>query len=164
MPYSPALVANAVIHRAKERGRSLDHMQVQKLVFFMHAWSLALKGQSMLSERPEAWPYGPVFTSLYHRLKGFGARKIDVLLEEYFPPTGQLTPLIPNYADAEFWSMVDQVLSRYGHFSALQLSELTHDTGGPWERTRQAQQVTIDDQLIREHFTKQLQHGNPASA
>ena len=40
MPYSPAIVANAVLYRAKQRGIRISHLKLQKLIFFIHAWRL----------------------------------------------------------------------------------------------------------------------------
>ncbi|WP_431262339.1 hypothetical protein ACQ859_19575 [Roseateles chitinivorans] len=54
MSYAPALVANAFVYRGKQAGRKFGHLEVQKFVFFIHAWTLTLLGQSVVSERPEA--------------------------------------------------------------------------------------------------------------
>ncbi|WP_082938191.1 type II toxin-antitoxin system antitoxin SocA domain-containing protein [Mitsuaria sp. 7] len=72
MPYSPALVANAVLYRAKQRGFHVSHLKLQKLVFFTHAWRLALHNRAAVEERPEAWEHGPIFSTLYHRLRAPG--------------------------------------------------------------------------------------------
>lgn len=162
MACPPSLVANAVIYRASQAGRQFDHMQVHKLVFFVHAWSLALYNESLVAQKPEAWTYGPVFSSLYHRLKQYGASYIDKLLPEMHAETGQFVPLIPHLSDQRLWGLVDQVLSRYGQFSALQLSALTHEANGPWEITRNANRSLIDDDLIRNQFVQKLPNGSAA--
>ena len=72
MPHPAVIVANAVLYRAKLRGLAISHLKLQKLVFFTHAWRLAVHGVPAVDERPEAWEYGPVFNSLYYRLKGSG--------------------------------------------------------------------------------------------
>ena len=81
MPYPPAIVANAVLYRARQRGLPISHLKLQKLVFFTHAWCLAIDGSPAVDERPEAWEYGPVFNSLYHRLKGCGHEAIKAFIE-----------------------------------------------------------------------------------
>jgi uncharacterized phage-associated protein len=154
--YSPSLVANAFLYKAKQAGVPLSHMKLQKLVFFVHAWSLALHQESMVTERPEAWPYGPVFDGLYHELKGYGSRNIDGYLMQMNPQTGERQSMVPQFQDATFWGLLDQVWQRYSSFSAMQLSALTHEAGGPWQHARQRGAGWLDDQQVASHYRAQL--------
>lgn len=157
MSYSAALVANAFLYRAAQAGRRLGHLEVQKFVFFLHAWTLTLLGRSFVSERPEAWQYGPLFSSLYYRLRPFEKKPIE-LLPEFQPETGELVPLIPNRNDRLLWFYVDQVLDRYGKFSPDELSAIAHQRGGPWEEARKAKVAVMSDELIRKHFAEKVVH------
>jgi len=156
MSYSPRVVANALLRRAKERGVKLTHMKLQKLVFFMHAWSLALNDKLLLKEKPAAWPYGPVFDTLYHDLKSFGSNPIDSLLTELNPVTGNVTAMVPSPTDGSFWKLLDSVWDRYSVFSAMQLSALTHEAGGPWDKARRGQTGDIPDDWIKSHYKAKL--------
>lgn len=158
--YSPSLVANAFLYKARNSGAQVSHMKLQKLVFFMHAWSLASTGSSYVSERPEAWTYGPVFDSLYHELKSFGSRDVDAFLTQMNPAAGERQPMIPVLSDTEFWNLLNQVWDRYSPLSALQLSALTHEAGSPWEKARQTKSGWIRDELVRDYYRPQLQHVN----
>ena len=131
-------------------------MKLQKLVFFVHAWSLALKDSSVLTEPPEAWQYGPVFSSLYHELKAYGSSDISAVLQEFNPATGRLAALVPNQSDTDFWRLFERVWERYGRFSALQLSALTHESGSPWEHARQNQMLQMPNHLVAEYYRKKL--------
>ncbi|MCI1012241.1 DUF4065 domain-containing protein [Herbaspirillum sp. C7C2] len=133
-------------------------MKLQKLVFFIHAWSLVSVGSSYVGERPEAWPYGPVFDSLYHELKNFGSSDINTYLTQMNPQTGERQALMPIASDQAFWSLLNQVWDRYGYFSALQLSALTHEPGGPWEQARQNNLGWLSDDAIRNHYGRQIQN------
>lgn len=157
MSYAPALVANAFVYRGNQAGRKFGHLEIQKFVFFIHAWTLTLLGQSVVSERPEAWEHGPLFSSLYYRLREFEARAIE-LLPEFEPETCKFVPLIPSRDDEQFWSYVDEVLENYGEFSALELSALGRERGGPWEETRNDKLALMDDEVIRKHFAKKISH------
>ena len=154
--YTPSLVANAFLYKARQSGAQMSHMKLQKLVFFMHAWSLAALGKSFVAETPEAWPYGPVFGTLYHELKTYGSRNIDSYLLQINARTGHLEAQIPVLKDQAFWGLVDQVWDRYGSLSALQLSALTHEPGGPWEKARLGH-VPLSNEIIRDHYRVQLQ-------
>jgi uncharacterized phage-associated protein len=154
--YTPSLVANAFIQKALQTGVPVSHMKVQKLVFFVHAWSLALHGQSMIAEKPEAWTYGPVFDSLYHELKSYGYRNIDAYLTQMNPQTGQRQSMVPQFSDSAFWSLLQQVWDRYSKFSATQLSAMTHEAGGPWQMARQLGSGWLDDVQVQNYYRAQL--------
>lgn len=164
MAYDPAIVANAVLWITKERGLSVDHMKLQKLVFFVHAWSLALHGESVVDERPEAWTYGPVFDSLYQRLKGYGRAPIDAYVPTFNPVNGTHVAMVPDRQDSKTWDMVKQVVDRYGSFNALQLSALSHEPGGPWEVTRSQKASQIPNDLITSFYRQKLPPPNATAS
>ncbi|WP_431102364.1 Panacea domain-containing protein [Roseateles noduli] len=157
MPYSPAIVANAVLYRAKQRGIRISHLKLQKLIFFIHAWRLALQGLPAVDERPEAWEYGPVFETLFHRLKNLGHEAICQYIETVEARTNAYQALMPSIEDAAFWRILDQVMDRYGGLSASQLSTLGHEPGGPWSTARAAKQAVIPDDSIRSFYREKLQ-------
>ena len=113
-----------------------------------------------MSEKPQAWPYGPVFETLYHELKGFGSQDIDSYLVQMNTETGERQALVPVFADVDFWGLLDQVWDRYSGFSALQLSALTHESGGPWEQARRTNAGWLPDDIVRDHYRPQIQHVN----
>jgi len=158
--YEPDVIANAVIYLARQTGvpapRSLTHMKLQKLVFFVHAWGLALHDQSPLSERPQAWEYGPVFDSLYHVLKSYGSRPVDEYLTKMNPATGQRQAMIPTRNDRTFWNLLEQVCTQYGNLSALQLSDLSHEPDGPWEKARAMHNGWLDDAEVAAFYREKL--------
>lgn len=159
--YSPSLVANAFLMKAGQSGVQITHMKLQKLVFFLHAWALALHGGTPLAERPEAWPYGPVFDSLYHELKGFGSGPINQYLLQMDPNTGERKPMIPQYEDNVFWVLLGQVWERYKDLSAMQLSTLTHEPGGPWDIARKENHGWLKDDIVRNYYGAQLSAQQP---
>lgn len=154
--YSPSLIANAFLMKAREKGVPISHMKLQKLVFFLHAWGLALHGSSPVTERPEAWQYGPVFDTLYHELKGFGSNTINQYLVQMDPRTGERKPMVPQYEDAAFWLLLGQVWERYKDLSAMDLSALTHQAGGPWEAARRGNHGWLNDDDVRAYYGAQL--------
>jgi len=150
--YEPVLVANSLILMARETGvpspRSLTHMKLQKLVYFVHAWGLALHGQSPLSERPQAWEYGPIFESLYHVLKNYGSHPVKEYLVTMNPATGRREAMMPSRKNREFWNLLEQVCAQYGNLSALQLSDLSHEVDSPWEMARAMCNGWLDDEQV----------------
>lgn len=157
MSYPTFVVANAILHRAHERGVSINHLKLQKLVFFTHAWLLALHGVPAVNERPEAWEYGPVFDGLFHRFKDRGGEAIREFIVFADATINAFRAPMPSHEDKTFWRVLDQVMGRYARFDDNQLSTLAHESGGPWEQARRAKQAFIPDESIREHFRRKLQ-------
>jgi len=60
MQTQPTLaVANYLIGKAQSEGRSITPMQLIKLVYIAHGWTLGLYDQPLIGEQVEAWTYGP---------------------------------------------------------------------------------------------------------
>lgn len=125
-------------------------MKLQKLVFFLHGWMLAIHDNEATYETFEVWPYGPVLPDLYDATKRFGALNINSYLPEY--AKGQYVTQVVGPADKNFHSVFDQVWENYIGINALSLSTMTHQPGTPWEKAKQAKSPTISNQQIREYF------------
>lgn len=122
--YPPIAVANEFIDLSP---RGLDHMKVQKLVYYAQGYALAL-GFELTNEQPQVWKLGPVFKSLYFELKYHGEDPITSPEEDEI--LGK--PLIIRRSDIEAHDIVDQVWRKFKRYTALQLSDLTHRKGTPW--------------------------------
>lgn len=108
----------------KEETRSVTPMQLLKLVYLCHAWTLGLLGRPLVREPVQAWKYGPVFPGLYHAIKDFRSAPV---------------PYVPGAASVDLdeseQSIVDQVCAGYGTWTGIELSRLTHKVGSPWYLT-----------------------------
>ena len=118
-------------------------MQVIKLVYISHGWMLGLLDQPLIFETVEAWQYGPVVRSLYRRYRKYRANPIA---ESGAPHDGQLDP--------EQCSLVDQVWQKYGPFSGIQLSRLTHQSGTPWDIAWRSGMSIIPNELIQDYYRR----------
>src|SRR5947207_6082839 len=72
MPYTSKAVANYFLDLAENNGKTVDPLQIQKLVYFSQGWHLALTDRSLIKEIIQAWPYGPVIPALFHEFKRWG--------------------------------------------------------------------------------------------
>ena len=150
-------LANEFLRRPS--GGKLTQMQLQKLVYISHGWSLALLDRALTTEEPEAWDYGPVYSDLYDHTKLFGSAPIgreitsdDDEPARFFGRTGTAKPY-RAVLDSEESSIVEQVWRRYGSLSGAALSRLTHKPNTPWSQTyRQGNNTVISNDLIQNHF------------
>lgn len=151
----PTWVANSFLLRAREQKvGDVDPLKLQKLVYCFHGWHMAVTGSPALGERFEAWPHGPVLSSLYHQFKNFRWNPITSLALDVDPKTGDEEALYVSTADRGFYKIFDSVWERYKNLSGQDLSNLTHAKGTPWSYARANGLQYIPDNLIQDHFVK----------
>jgi len=158
----------AIANEFLRRGIPLTQMQLQKLVYLSHGWTLGLTGQPLTAEQPEAWDYGPVYTDLYDHTKLFGRAPIarEVTPDDDEPARffgrsrGHAKPYHAQLNPTER-SIVDQVWARYGRLSGAQLSTLTHQPGTPWTQVYDGgRNRVIPNEVIMAHYSELAQRAN----
>ncbi|XVV11069.1 Panacea domain-containing protein [Actinoplanes sp. CA-131856] len=113
-------VATVIISRS---GPWIDAMSLQKLLYYVQAWHLAITDEPLFAEVIEAWKDGPVVPQVRQARRDRETRRArtqaagDIALEE------------------EDSHLIDLVLATYGKMSAEELSALTH-IEAPWQEAR----------------------------
>lgn len=140
-------VANRFLRLAKAEGKGLTPMQVLKLVYIAHGWSLGIQGRALIDHPVQAWQYGPVIPQLYRAMKGYGGGFVTENLAE---------PETPEHLDARATQLIDDVYRLYGHLTGIQLSRITHADNTPWSLTYRpdAQGEVIPPDLIADHYRR----------
>lgn len=149
--HPPLAVANAVLDEAMRQNKSLTIMQLLKLVYIAHGWSLGLLGEPLVSEQPEAWQHGPVFPAVYRAFRKFGSGPITAKAATPFGPMADAS-LTPQQAD-----IIRSVVHGYGHMHAFTLSNITHQPDTPWSQAYKGglgSSSEIPNGLIADHYRK----------
>jgi uncharacterized phage-associated protein len=120
-------VARFLVHLAANSDEPdyLTNLRLQKLLYYVQAWSLVMRKQAMFGERIEAWVHGPVVREVYAAYANNGGRVIlpeDIGEEEF------------GLTDEER-SFVGSVWESYKGYSASKLREMTHEED-PWVNAR----------------------------
>lgn len=128
-------LANGIIDRhGKEL--SVTNMKVNKLVYFAYAFFLRGSGP-LFDDDIEAWQYGPVVPAVYHSFKHCSSSVIAEPTSRVYPDTAA--------------HVADAVCRIYGHLTAWDLMELSHDSRGAWAHVmadpNRSQLITDDDIL-----------------
>lgn len=145
MLYSAARIANAFLELAKQRGKQLTNMQLQKLVYIAHGFYLALFDEPLFYNEVKAWDWGPVIPKLYKALRRYGAGVVTELI-----PIDE-----PQELDSRAMSVLKQVWTAYGPYSGPQLSTITHQEDTPWRETYEKDKYgIIPNELIAAHYKK----------
>jgi uncharacterized phage-associated protein len=111
-------VASVILSRS---GQWLDAMTLQKLLYYVQAWHLAVTDEPVFSDRFKAWRDGPVVPQVWHERRERHTRRPELQNEV------QLDEVTSD--------IVDAVLAAYGSMSGDQLSALTH-VEQPWVAAR----------------------------
>lgn len=149
--YDVLTVADAILKIAKSKGKSLTPMQLVKLTYIAHGWSLGLRNKDLFQNKIEAWQYGPVIPDLYHATKAYGRNPIP-LSAVGNPEDIRVTP--------DDLAFLKAVFNKYGHLDGITLSYLTHKVGTPWTKVYSPgiRNIEIPDHLIAQHY-KELANG-----
>lgn len=137
-------VANRFLTLARDRGETLTPMQILKLVYIAHGWTLGLYHRPLINDDIQAWQYGPVIPRLYSALRHFRSQPVN-----HVPGVNQTELLQPQDEN-----IIGQVFGLYGHMSGPALSRLTHSEGTPWHLTYQPAVfgIAIPDDIIEDHY------------
>jgi len=135
MPAWSPEIANEFIRLAANDGRAFDQIQLQKLVYIAHGWRLAISGQPLTGDRPEAWEFGPVYRRLADALAPFGVDPVahELSCWDPFERTAISTSNVSTL-DEDERDVIVRIYHDYGKFSGPQLSNLTRRGSAPWKR------------------------------
>ena len=146
-------VANALIAKSHSVSSPISHMKLQKLVYFAFGWYGAITKQNLFEDEIQAWKFGPVVPDLYHRFKLYYLNPIP--LNHFFASGSRLNP--------ELLPLINKIWEVYGHFSAEELVNKTHEVGTPWHQawfsphnSYGSSNIAIDKASIRQHFEQLL--------
>ena len=160
MPAWSPEIANEFIRLAAADGQAFDQMQLQKLVYIAHGWALAMTGEPLTGDRPEAWDFGPMYRRLADALAGYGRHPVTRII-----PSGAALSSEVRTENDRTWSelepmeceLIARIAKDYGVFSSSQLSALTRGDDAPWAsvfgagegRFRDIPHALIRDQFVR---------------
>ena len=159
--YTSTQIANEFL-RLPGAAQRLTQMQLQKLAYIANGWNLAINGEPLIAEDPQAWSLGPVYRNLYEHTQTFGSAPIG----------RQLTPkdhrIIANYYESEGNDLsapyaaalsesekqiIENVWARYGSMSGSRLSSMTHEPNTPWYKAfRRGKNTPLRKDEIMEHY------------
>jgi uncharacterized phage-associated protein len=131
MPVQPIAAANEILARFGG-GSGIDHMKLQKLLYFANGWCLGLTGQPLVVDRPQVWRYGPVFRWVYNAFSRYG--NSPILQPAAGNPFGGEPARLTPEEYGQVGPFLQWIWGEYGGRTGAQLSDETHAPGTPWQR------------------------------
>ena len=123
MSYIASTIAGYFIEKSNKEQQQLSVLQLIKLVYISHGWNLALYDTPLISDRIEAWKYGPSIPSLHHLFDGMGLQKDDVVSST----VGEVSCIREEHV-----RLLNKVYVKYGQITGRELSDLMHEEDTPW--------------------------------
>lgn len=112
-----------VVSFVLEKYDELTTMKLQKLMYYIQAWSLVWDEKPMFKEDFQAWANGPVCVELFKKHQG-----------RFVVNSDDFEKIPPNFSKSEL-ETIEAVLDFYGKEDPHWLSELTHSED-PWIEAR----------------------------
>jgi len=154
MPYSAPIIAYDFVVRGIKESNPVTQMKLQKLVFFAHGLHLAKYEQPLVTERFQAWKYGPVVPAIYHEYKLYGSAPI--LDTDYLSLFGEGDKYAEEIKtlDETARKAIEITWEGLKDANAIQLSNWTHKEGSPWANHYIAgvSDIVIPNDEIKQYF------------
>lgn len=133
-----------------------SHLKLQKLLYFCYAEFLKRTGTKLFDDSIVAFKYGPVVEDVFFKYRSYGSSIIDYKEDELFTIHAIDAAVTPSFIKLESsiqgrvaLSCILDVLKKYKSYSATELVEITHKSGGPWSKVfKPGLNVEISDDLI----------------
>lgn len=143
------MVSKYVIKTLKEQNKEINHLKLQKILYYIQAWNLALLNKPLFEEDFEAWLHGPVIRKVWDEYKGH-----SVLIGEL--PEQNENINVKFTEDQE--DVIEDVIDAYGDKSGYYLEALTHQEY-PWKNARKQGENTIIKKEEMKKYYRNLYYG-----
>jgi uncharacterized phage-associated protein len=156
--YEARKICNFIIARYGARSSDLTNLRLNKLLYFIHGWSLTSRAQGLVRNHFLAWQHGPVIRPVYDAFKEYGDNSITRLAEYLDYATGQNKILGYDDISVADADTITRVFESYNRYTTGELYDLAHEPSGPWDIVYRACQADkrmsprIPNELIKAHF------------
>ena len=141
--YSCFDIADYFLKKAQEEEQGIDPMKLLKLTYIAHGYNLGFFDKPLFSNQVQAWKYGTVIPDLYHVIKRFGEGSVN-------------SEVVNLYKEKDVKDdqkkLLDFVWNAYKPYSGLDLSDLTHQKGTPWDSTPKTHNSVISEVTIKKYY------------
>lgn len=136
-----------VLHKAGEAGiADMNLTKLQKLLYICDGIMLSY-GENLINEHARAWNYGPVYPKVYKWYSKHRGKVFNLPLDSKF---------VQDIESRNCHKVVEKVLSTFGSWTAVQLSDWSHLPGSPWETALSVSggkmNAVIDKDVMKEYF------------
>ncbi len=131
------------------RDWAVTNLEINKILYLAH---MAMLGRSdgtspLVTENFQAWDYGPVLPSVYHRTKAFGNSYVQDVFHAF--------PTINGTVEAD---IIEEAVGALANMRPGQLIANTHWKGGAWAKFYRAgaRGIIIPNDAILEEYRERV--------
>ncbi|MBQ3001214.1 MAG: DUF4065 domain-containing protein [Bacilli bacterium] len=126
------VAAKYIVNKAE-----ITNLSLQKILYYVQMFYMAIYKKHAFNSRCNAWEYGPVFGTIYHKYKRFGK---NIIVDE----------MPENELDKDLKETIDNVLKYFGCYTGIVLKSFTHQET-PWIDAIKSENKIIEKNVIREY-------------
>jgi uncharacterized phage-associated protein len=154
MAYPASLIAYAFVKKGIDEGKFVTQMKLQKMVYFAQGYHLAKYNEPLINENFQAWMFGPVVPEIYQDFKLYGSKLIT-----------DTASFMPSESDKKQYLLNNEAVDSINYtwdvlkdFSAMALSNWTHQPNTPWSKVYDPDQKStpIGNDEIKSYFQRLL--------
>lgn len=142
------LVNDAAHYLCAQSGWKISNLQLQKIIYMADMNFVGQGNGRLVDEDFEAWDYGPVLPSLYHKCKAFGSKSVPQVFWGH-----------RDVSQTSEAAMLDKAWENLRSATPGQLVETTHSSLGAWVRryVAGAKQIKILTQDMVDEYGRRTQ-------
>ena len=111
--------------KSPTEGFQITNKRLQKLLYYIQAWSLALNNKPIFEDKIEAWIHGPAIREIYETYKDSVANPINRISN----------PKVAEELGKDTVAFIDRIVSAYSKYDTATLEFMTHSEL-PWQEAR----------------------------
>lgn len=158
--YSVNTIADYVIMQVnRDSLYSLVTLKLQKLMYYIQAWSLRIRHKLCFKGEFEAWIHGPVNRELYDRFKSTKTLFSQITAKDISDEKAI------SAIDTDTKEFIGFVLDNYAGYGSVQLEAMTHNET-PWKEARKGYSpaerctVEISEKLMESYYAEKWKEIN----
>lgn len=152
MDYNINDVADYIILRIKSEDNAfLINLKLQKLLFYIQAWSYGINHTNFFIGEFQAWIHGPINIEIYDRFKDTKTLYSSINLNDV------INPNVMSIICGKNAMFIEYILENYAQFSAVELEEMIKnerywiDTRKGFKQNQKCDKI-IDPLLIESYY------------
>jgi uncharacterized phage-associated protein len=138
-----------IIFYLKRKNISVNHLKLQKLIYYADAWHYVFNNSPLIKEHFEAWQHGPVVRNVWDYYKD------KSILYNPIPAPKKANLLVTE----DQIQIINDVLDEYGKKTAYYLECLTHEEE-PWKRARSKANKIIEKNHMKQFYVSLIDNAS----
>lgn len=143
-PYTAEDVARYILMASDKANHPASNLRLQRLLYFIDGYYMAVHGKDLFREDFRAWKYGPAVQEVYFLFLPNGADSIPkekyenketaVFSDTTKKVSFKLSHWNPDVISEGDRSFIDNIVNLLSYYDDFTLVNISHDPSGPWSR------------------------------